>query len=122
MNGFSAKLYTAEEMDLIWRAVIKENSKGLQKISDYDGQMPIPAGEKTGDGKEEDDDLKTRIITKPDGSTVLQIETNFGVMEIEVTEAQKFGLQYNARSGAEVEADPFAGRGLRAETVVGVKN
>ena len=114
MNSFSAKLYTAEEMDLIWRAVIKENSKGLQKISDYDGQMTIPDGVKTGDGKDEDDDLKTQIITKPDGSTVLQIETNFGVMEIEITEAQKFGLQYNARPGA--EPDPFAGRGLRTET------
>ncbi|MBD5507253.1 MAG: hypothetical protein HDR05_04150 [Lachnospiraceae bacterium] len=115
MNDFGAHFYTAEEMDLIWRAVIKENSKQLKKISDYDGQMTIPDDVKTAGGKEEDDDLKTQIITKPDGSVVLQIETNFGVMEIEVTEAQKFGLQYNARSGA--EADPFAGRGLRAETV-----
>ena len=114
MNDFGTKLYTAEEMEVIWRAVIKENSKHLQKISDYDGQMPIPDGVKTGNGEEEDDDLKTQIITKPDGSVVLQIETNFGVMEIEVTEAQKFGLQYNAQPGA--EADPFAGRGLRAET------
>ena len=114
MNDFGTHFYTAEEMDLIWRAVIKENSKHLQKISDYDGQMTMPDGVKTGDGKEEDDDLKTQIITKPDGSTVLQIETNFGVMEIEITEAQKFGLQYNARPGA--EPDPFAGLGLRTGT------
>lgn len=111
MNGFGATMYTAEEMDLIWRAVIKENSRDLKKISDYDGQMPIPGNAKSGDAKEEEDDLKTQIITKPDGSTVLQIETSFGVMEIEVTEAQKFGLQYNAQPGA--EANPFAGRGLR---------
>lgn len=102
MNDFSAKFYTAEEMELIWRAVINENRKGLQKISDYDGQMTIPGRGEAGEGGkgknagEEDDDLKTKIITKPDGSTVLQIETNFGVMEIEVTEAQKFGLQYVA--------------------------
>ncbi len=111
MNGFGAHFYTAEEMELIQRAVINENRKGLQKISDYDGQMTVPEGVKTGDGEGEDDDLKTRIITKPDGSTVLQIETGFGVMEIEVTEARKFGLQYNARPGAESErmrsANPF---------------
>ncbi|MDE7359743.1 MAG: hypothetical protein K2N39_10025, partial [Lachnospiraceae bacterium] len=111
MNGFGARFYTAEEMDLIWRAVIHENSKGLQKISDYDGQMTVPEGVKTGEDGEEDD-LKTQIITKPDGSTVLQIETNFGVMEVEITEAQKFGLQYEARSGNKVgrvmSESPFA--------------
>lgn len=111
MNSFGAVMYTAEEMQLIWRAVIHENAKGLQKISDYDGQMTIPDSVKTGTGKDEDDDLKTQIITKPDGSTVLQIETNFGVMEIEATEAQKFGLQYNARPGVELSgrmlANPF---------------
>lgn len=111
MNSFGARLYTGEEMDLIWRAIIKENSKHLQKISDYDGKMTIPDGAKTEDAKDEDDDLKTQIITKPDGSTVLQIETNFGVMEIEITEAQKFGLQYHARPGAEAAerslANPF---------------
>ena len=117
MNSFGARLYTAEEMELIQRAVINENRKGLQKISDYDGQMTIPAGTKTGGGESEDDDLRTQIITKPDGSVVLQIETNFGVMEVEVTEAQKFGLQYNARPGTDVEqmrsANPFA-RGASA--------
>lgn len=112
MNGFGARFYTAEEMELIQRAVINENRKGLRKISDYGGQMTVPEGTKTGHGEKEDDDLKTQIITKPDGSVVLQIETNFGVMEIAVTEAQKFGLQYNARPGEESErmraANPFA--------------
>lgn len=80
--------------------------------------MTIPgAGEaaKNGKGKDagdEDDDLETKIITKPDGSTVLQIRTNFGVMEVEVTEAQKFGLQYVARlgdgAGRVMPASPFA--------------
>ncbi len=109
MNDFGAHFYTAEEMELIQRAVINENRKGLQKISNYNGQMTIPADTKTGDGEE--DNLKTQIITKADGSVVLQIETNFGVMEIEVTEAQKFGLQYHARPGTESErtrsANPF---------------
>lgn len=102
MNSFGAAMYTAEEMQLIWRAVIKENSRHLKKISDHDGQMTIPGEEKGQNAGEEEDDLKTRIITKPDGSTVLQIETNFGVMEIEVAEAQKFGLQYNAQPGTEL--------------------
>ena len=100
MNGFGAHFYTGEEMDLIWRAVINENRKGLQKISDYDGKMTIPEdakNEETADGEE---DLETKIITKPDGSTVLEIKTSFGVMEVEITEAQKFGLQYEARPGA----------------------
>lgn len=113
MNGFGAHFYTAQEMDLIWRGIIHENSKGLKKISDYDGQMTVPGTDEAGkNGKEknaadEDDDLDTKIITKPDGSTVLQIETNFGVMEIEITQAQKFGLQYNARSGAGAERTQF---------------
>lgn len=114
MNDFGTHFYTAEEMELMQRAIINENRKGLKKISDYDGQMTVPAGTKTGDGEEEEDDLKTQIITKPDGSVVLQIETNFGVMEVEVTEAQKFGLQYNARPGFDPEetrfASPFARR------------
>ena len=113
MNGFGAHFYTAQEMDLIWRGIIHENSKGLKKISDYDGQMTVPGTDEAGkNGKEknaadEDDDLDTKIITKPDGSTVLQIVTNFGVMEIEITQAQKFGLQYNARPGAGAERTQF---------------
>lgn len=112
MNGFGAHFYTAEEMDLLWRGIIHENRKGLQKISDYDGQMTVPEDAKTGDEKEEDDDLETKIITKPDGSTVLEIKTSYGVMEVEITEAQKFGLQYEARPGARggrtVSAGAFA--------------
>lgn len=108
MNGFGAHFYTAEEMDLIWRAVIHENRKGLQKISDYDGQMTIPDGAKGQDRGEEEDDLETKIITKPDGSTVLEIKTGFGVMEVEITEAQKFGLQYNPRTGAQADSSRFA--------------
>lgn len=105
MNGFGAHFYTAEEMDLLWRGIIHENRKGLQKISDYDGQMTIPGADGTGksgkgkDAGDEDDDLETKIITKPDGSTVLEIKTSFGVMEVEITEAQKFGLQYEVHQG-----------------------
>ena len=113
MNGFGAHFYTAEEMDLIWRAVIHENRKGLQKISDYGGQMTVPKDARPGTEKdEEDDDLETNIITKPDGSTVLEIKTSYGVMEVEITEAQKFGLQYEARpaarSGRSVSAGALA--------------
>ena len=100
MNDFGTHFYTAEEMMAIQEAVMRENRRGLKKISDYDGQMKVPGGVKDKDVREEEDgEEKSRIITKPDGSTVLQIETNFGVMEIEITEAQKFGLQYEARPG-----------------------
>lgn len=109
MNDFGTHFYTAEEMEAIQEAVMRENRRGLQKISDYDGQMKVPDGVKDKDVREEEDEEeKSRIITKPDGSTVLQIETNFGVMEIEIAEAQKFGLQYNANPGKEV------GRGMPA--------
>lgn len=107
MNDFGAHFYTAEEMELIQRAVINENRKGLKKLTDYDGQMKLPENGKGAEkeAEEEDEDLKTRVITKPDGSTVLQIETNFGMMEVEITEAQKFGLQYNARPGSQYGSD-----------------
>lgn len=112
MNDFSFHAYTREEFDLIWRAVIHENRKGLQKISDYDGQMRIPEDAKGRDAEDEEDDLETRIITKPDGSTVLEIKTSFGVMEVEITEAQKFGLQYEVRpenkAGRVMSESPFA--------------
>ena len=112
MNGFGAHFYTAEEMDLLWRGIIHENRKGLQKISDYDGRMTVPENGKSGDAQDEEDDLDTEIITKPDGSTVLQIKTSYGVMEVEITEAQKFGLQYEAkpgiRGGRTMPASPFA--------------
>lgn len=99
MNGFGAHFYTGEEMDLLWRGIIHENRKGLKKISDHGGQMTIPKDANAGGENEEDDDLETKIITKPDGSTVLEIKTSYGVMEVEITEAQKFGLQYEAHPG-----------------------
>lgn len=120
MNGFGAHLYTAEEMDLIWRAVIHENRKGLQKISDYDGQMTVPKDAGSGTEKdEEDDDLETNIITKPDGSTVLEIKTSYGVMEVEITEAQKFGLQYEARPAARGGRSVSAGAYAHAAAAYG---
>ena len=131
MNDFGAHFYTGEEMELLWRAIINENRKGLKKISDYDGQMTIPGSDEAGrSGKkenagEEEDDLETQIITKPDGSTVLEIKTSFGVMEVEITEAQKFGLQYNPRPGAETGrmrgTNPFArGAGAAAYEAAGL--
>lgn len=105
MNDFGAHFYTGEEMQAIREAVMRENRRGLKKISDYDGQMPIPGGVKDKDVRDEEDgEEKSRIITKPDGSTVLQIETNFGVMEIEIAEAQKFGEEV----GRTMPASPFA--------------
>lgn len=100
MNDFDAHFYTAEEMDLLQRAIIHENGKGLHKISDYEGQMTIPGEGKNKGGKDDGDDLDTQIVTKPDGSTVLQIKSNLGMMEVEITQAQRFGLQYKAQSGA----------------------
>lgn len=41
---------------------------------------------------DEADEEESRIITKPDGSIVLQIKTNFCGMEIEVAKAQKSAL------------------------------
>lgn len=108
MNGFGAHFYTAEEMDLIWRGIIHENSKGLQKISDYDGRMTVPEDAKNAEENDAEEDLETQIITKPDGSTVLEIKTSFGVMEVEITEAQKFGLQYEARPKAGAGTQRFA--------------
>lgn len=108
MNGFGARFYTAEEMDLLWRGIIHENRKGLQKISDYDGRMTIPEDAKNEKAQDGEEDLETQIITKPDGSTVLEIKTSFGVMEVEITEAQKFGLQYEARPKAAAVTQRFA--------------
>lgn len=100
MNDFGAHFYTAEEMALLQRAIIHENRKGLHKISDYEGQMTIPGEGKNKGGKDDGDNLDTQIVTKPDGSTVLQIKSNLGMMEVEITQAQRFGLQYEAQSGA----------------------
>lgn len=91
MNDFGARLYTAEEMELIRRAILRENTKNKEKLSNHAGTMTIPDGIGQ-EGKSEEDDLQTQIVTKPDGSTVLQITTSYGVMELEITQAQKFGL------------------------------
>ncbi len=120
MNDHSIHAYTREEFDLIWRAVIHENRKGLQKISDYDGQMTVPKDARPGTEKdEEEDDLETNIITKPDGSTVLEIKTSYGVMEVEITEAQKFGLQYEARPAARGGRSVSAGAYAHAAAAYG---
>lgn len=92
MNDFGARFYTREEMELIRRGVMHENRKQLTRLSDYDGKMTIPAGVGENKDSEEEDEIETKLITKPDGSTVLQIKTAYGVMELEVTQAQKFGL------------------------------
>lgn len=92
MNGFGVRMYTREEMELILRGILHENRKKLTPMSDEGGRMTVPR--ETG-GKweaEEEDEVETKLVTKPDGSTVLQIKTAYGVMELEVTQAQKFGL------------------------------
>lgn len=90
MNTPGSRLYTEAELELILRGIIHENTKNMHKISDHHGAMTIPDG--VGGQKEEEDDLQTQIVTKPDGSTVLQITTTYGVMELEITQAQRFGL------------------------------
>lgn len=95
MNDFGACFYTQEEMMLILEAVLHENTKNMRRLSDYDGAMTIPDGNSDGAEKQDsskEEDLKTQIVTKPDGSTVLEITTSYGVMEVEITQAQKFGL------------------------------
>ena len=95
MNNFGARLYTREEMELIQRAILNENRKSMEKLSDYGGAMQIPDdGVKQPDSEE---DIKTQIVTKADGAVVLQITTQYGVMELEVTQAQKFGLKVDVR-------------------------
>ena len=79
-------------MELILRGIMHENRKNMTRLSDYNGKMTIPAGVGGDNGSEEEDEIETKLITKPDGSTVLQIKTAYGVMELEVTQAQKFGL------------------------------
>lgn len=92
MNNFSVQMYTREEMELILRGIIHENRKKLTPLSDEGGKMTIPEGTGTRREPEEEDEIETKLVTKPDGSTVLQIRTAYGVMELEVTQAQKFGL------------------------------
>ncbi|MBD5490341.1 MAG: hypothetical protein HDR13_16410 [Lachnospiraceae bacterium] len=97
MNDFGTRFYTGEEMELIRRGVMHENRKQLTRMSDYNGKMTIPEGVGGDKDSEEEDEIETKLITKPDGSTVLQIKTAYGVMELEVTQAQKFGLMIDVR-------------------------
>lgn len=109
MNSFGARLYTAEEMELIMRGVLEENKKRLGHKIEKSPNMPISGdGEKQPDSEE--DDIKTQMVTKPDGSTVLQITTSYGVMELEITEAQKFGLMLDlGRNGGRGSGMPVSG-------------
>lgn len=109
MNSFGARLYTAEEMELIMRGVMEENKKRQGHKIENNPNMPI-----SGDGGKrqdsEEDDIKMQMVTKPDGSTVLQITTSYGVMELEITEAQKFGLMLDlGRSGGSSSSMPVSG-------------
>lgn len=92
MNHFGVQMYTREEMELILRGIINENRKKLTPMSDEDGRMTVPKGIDVKRESEEEDEIETKLVTKPDGSTVLQIKSAYGVMELEVTQAQKFGL------------------------------
>ncbi len=56
----------------------------------------------TNDGADEEE---SRMITKPDGSIVLQIKTNFCVMEIEVAKAQKSSLYVTVEESQVVNND-----------------
>lgn len=96
MNDFGTRMYTGEEMELIQRAILNENRKSLTKLSDQDGNMPI-SHDNAKEQDSEEDDIRTQIVTKSDGSVVLQITTQYGVMELEVTQAQKFGLMMDVR-------------------------
>mgnify|MGYP007098660060 CR=1 FL=1 len=90
MNDFGTRFYTGREMELIMRGIVHENSKHLKPIDGPDSGQTSPEG--SGKPAESGEDIKTQIVTKPDGSTVLQITTSYGVMELEITQAQKFGL------------------------------
>lgn len=113
MNDFGANFYTEEEMMLILEGILHENSKNLNRLSDSDGVMMIPgsgSGETEQPEDSKEDDLKTQIVTKPDGSTVLEITTSYGVMAVEITQAQKFGLMLDVgRNAKESAGYPDAG-------------
>lgn len=113
MNDFGASFYTEEEMMLILEGILHENSKNLNRLSDSDGVMTIPgsgSGETEQPEDSKEDDLKTQIVTKPDGSTVLEITTSYGVMAVEITQAQKFGLMLDVgRNAKESAGYPDAG-------------
>ncbi|MDE6739575.1 MAG: hypothetical protein K2K07_10815 [Lachnospiraceae bacterium] len=110
MNDFGVRFYTREEMELIRRGVMHENRKHLTRMSDYNGKMTIPEGAGGDKDSEEEDEIETKLITKPDGSTVLQIKTAYGVMELEVTQAQKFGLMIDM--GHSIDRDNISSAAL----------
>lgn len=109
MNDFGTRFYTGEEMELIMRGIMHENRKNMTQLSDYDGKMTIPAGVGVDKDSEEEDEIETKLITKPDGSTVLQIKTAYGVMELEVTQAQKFGLMVDVKRNSAVTSGGISG-------------
>lgn len=90
MNPFGVRFYTEEEI-LAWQdAIIKENQKKLKKLSDYDGLLQRPDG--IGDKSNEKEEERTEIITKPDGTRILQITTPYGVTGFEIAKGQKLNL------------------------------
>ncbi len=98
MNDFGAQMYTAEEMELILQGIIHENRKNMTQLSYKEGTMTAPA--QNGDERKpenKEDEIETKFVTKPDGSTVLQIKTKYGVTEVGITQAQKFGLLLDVR-------------------------
>lgn len=109
MNDFGTRFYTGEEMELIMRGIMHENRKNMTRLSDYGGKMTIPAGVGADKESEEEDEIETKLITKPDGSTVLQIKTAYGVMELEVTQAQKFGLMIDVGRNSAVTSGGISG-------------
>lgn len=89
MNSFDARFYTEEEI-LVWQdAIIRENQKKLNKLSDYDGALQRP--DDIGDKKDEEEE-RTEIITKPDGTKILQIITPYGVTSFEIAKRQELSL------------------------------
>lgn len=90
MNPFGVRFYTEEEI-LAWQdAIIKENQKKLNKLSDYDGLMQLP--QDIGDKREEEAGERSRIITKADGTRILQIITPYGVTSFEIAKGQELSL------------------------------
>lgn len=86
MNPFGIQFYTEEEI-LAWQdAIIRENQKKLNKLSDYDGALQRP--DDIGDKKDEEEE-RTEIITKPDGTKILQIITPYGVTSFEIAKGQE---------------------------------
>lgn len=89
MNSFGAQFYTEEEI-LAWQdAIIRENQKKLNKLSDYDGALQRP--DDVGDKRDEEEE-RTEIITRPDGTKILQIITSYGVTSFEIAKGQELSL------------------------------